>query len=312
MTGSVGRMESSLSGPSTDDLRRRDTRLTALRPAVVSVMLVMSGLAAPNLSAAQSVPASEREALVRLRTDRGGHAEEVDALIRLADEAAAKGLPAAPLTNKIREGLAKGADPKRIELVIRQMGTHLETADRLIREMGPASGGAGREASVTLLAESLGSGVTSDQVRDLRRLAQPASSTGKPSITAEAVASAAKGLSLIEEARLPVPEGTAVMAEAVKQGFRSNEILGLAREVKRREGDYRAGRASLRALRDAIARGDRPDQLFRDTRTETADRPAATRPEAPVERPAARPETPQRPEQPVRPERPASPERPGR
>lgn len=37
---------------------------------------------------------------MRLRVDQGGRAEDVDALIRLADEAAAKGLPAGPLTNK--------------------------------------------------------------------------------------------------------------------------------------------------------------------------------------------------------------------
>jgi hypothetical protein len=43
---------------------------------------------------------ADREALVRLRVDQGGRAEDVDALIRLADEAAAKGLPAGPLTNK--------------------------------------------------------------------------------------------------------------------------------------------------------------------------------------------------------------------
>ena len=268
-----------------------------------ALVVVLTRLAAPDPCAAQAVSASDRDALVRLRTDRGGRAEEVDGLIRLADEAAGKGLPAAPLTNKIREGLAKGADPKRIELVIRQMASHLETAERLIREIEPASGGARAEAAVTLLAESLGGGVTPDQVRELRRLAQATSRAGNPPLSAEVVANAAKGLSLIEEARLPVPEGSAVMAEAVKQGFRSHEILGLAREVKRREADYRTGRASLRALRDAIARGDRPDQLFRDSRGDAVERPAPARP---VERPAVRPEAPQRPEQPVRPERPAT------
>jgi hypothetical protein len=99
------------------------------------------------------------------------------------------------------------------------------------------------------------------------------------------------------------------MAEAVKQGFRSSEILGLAREVKRHEADYRAGRASLTALRDAIARGSRPEQLFRDTPATRVERPAAAaRPDAPVERPAARPETPTRPQT----ERPQTVDRPGR
>ena len=64
------------------------------------VLVALLGLAAPDLCAAQSVSASEREALVRLRVDQGGRATDVDALIRLADEAAAKGLPAGPLTNK--------------------------------------------------------------------------------------------------------------------------------------------------------------------------------------------------------------------
>ena len=270
-------------------MRRVVSSLTALS------LTALLGLAAPDLCAGQSVTASEREALVRLRVDRGGRAEDVDALIRLADEAAAKKLPVGPLTNKIREGLAKGADPKRIELVVRQIATQLETADRLIREMESIPGNIGREASVTLLAESLGSGVTPDEVRELRKLAP---------MSNESLASAARGLAFIKDAQLPVGDGTAVMVEAVRKGFRSHEILDLGREVKRREGDYRAGRATLRALRDAIARGDRPDQLFRDSRTDTIARPAAARPETPVERPA-RPET-QRPEQPVRPERPAS------
>lgn len=260
------------------------------------------GLTAPALCAAQSVSASEREALVRLRLDQGGRAEDVDALIRVADEAATKKLPVEPLTNKIREGLAKGVDPKRIETVIRQIAAQLETADRLIREMEPPAGGPSREPAVALLAESLGSGLTQEEVRELRRVAQPAANSGKALLSADSLASAARGLAFVKDAQLPVADGTAVMAEAVRHGFRSQDILDLGREVKRREGDYRAGRATLRALRDAIARGDRPDQLFRDPRAETVTRPAATRPETPpVERPS-RPEV-QRPE----PARPVSP-----
>lgn len=273
---------------------------------VTALLMVLLGLAAPHPCGAQSVSASEREALVRLRTDRGGRAEEVDALIRLADQAAAKGLPPAPLTNKIREGLAKGHDLKRIENVVRQMAIHLETADRLVREMEPGAAGATRDGSVALLADSLGSGVTPDEVRELRRLAEPGATTGRSPASAEGLASASKGLSFLKEARLSVPDGTAVMAEAVRQGFNPHEILDLGREVKRREDNYRTGRASLRALRDAIARGERLEQLFRDDRPDAAQRPAAVRPAPPVDRPQrpSRPE-PQRPERPVRPERPA-------
>jgi hypothetical protein len=215
------------------------------------------------------------------------------------------------LTNKIREGLAKGADPKRIEVLIRQMVTDLEIADRLVRELDPAApAGPGRDTSVILLADSLGSGVTESEVRELRKIA-PGSSTARSSTVSEWLASSAKGLSYIKGAQLPATDGTAVIAEALRQGYRSYEVLDLGREVKRRENDFRAGRTTLRALREAIARGDRPDQLFRDSRPETVERPAAARPGAPTERPdrPTRPEVPQRPEQPVRPERPV--ERPG-
>jgi hypothetical protein len=278
---------------------------------LTATLAALLGLAMPALCDAQSVSASEREALVRLRIEKGGRAEDVDALLRVADEAAARKLPAAPLTNKIREGLAKGVDPSRIEAVVRGMASQLDAADRLIREMDLPSGASTRDASVALLAESFSGGVTQDEVRELRRAAQPGSSSAKPALSSDSMASAARGLSFIKDSRLPVADGSAVMAEAMRQGFRSQDILDLGREIKRREADYRAGRASLRALRDAIARGERPEQLFRDARVETVTRPAAarpeaTRPDAPVERPVARPETPQRPEQPVRPERPAT------
>lgn len=271
-------------------------------------LVALVGLAAPARSAAQAVSASERDALVRLRIDRGGEAAEVDVLIRLANDAAAKGVPPTPLINKIREGLAKGADPKRIEGVVRQMATHLETADRLLRESTPTPPGVGRDASVALLAEAISGGVTEDEVLELRRASQgPGRPPPTSTSTADGVASAAKGLSFIKEAKLPAADGAAVMAAAVRQGYRSHELLDLGREVKRREVDYRVGRASLRSLRDAITRGDRPDQLFRDSRPAAVERPAAARPEAPVERPT-RPEPPQRPETPPRPE----PVRPGR
>ena len=244
------------------------------------VMIAMLGLA-PELRA-QSVSESDREALARI-----------------ADDAAAKGLPSAPLTNKIQEGIAKGYNAKQIEPVVRQMASQLEAADQLLREIDRAAAGPARDASVTLLAESLGSGVSANDIRELRRQTQAADG---PAVSSEAIASAAKGLAYIREAKLPVSDGTGVMATAVRQGFRSHEVLDLGREIKRRERDFAAGRSTLRAVRDAIARGDRPEQLFRDSRPERTERPAGSRP--------ARPERPKRPERPARPERPERPARP--
>jgi hypothetical protein len=259
-------------------------------------------------AAAQSVSTADRDALVRLRVDRGGRPEDVDALLRHADEAAAKGLPSTPLTNKIREGLAKGHDPQRIDAVVRQMVSQLEAADQMLREVDRGAAGPSRDASVTLLAESFGSGVTANDIRELRRQTQ---ADDRPPVSGESIASAAKGLAYIRDARLPVSEGTGVIAAAVRRGFRPHEVLDLGREIKRRERDFVAGRSTLGAVRDAIARGDRPEQLFRDGRREAGERPAAARP-APRERPA-RPERPERPDRPEAPQqRPERPERPAR
>jgi hypothetical protein len=274
----------------------------------VALLAVGSGLATPPLAAAQAVSPSERDALVRLYVEKGGRAEDIEPLIRRADDAAAKTLPAAPLTNKIREGIAKGYDAKRIDAVIQQIVVQLEAAERLLRELEPAAAGAERDASLTLLAESLGSGVTSDEVRELVRQARAPGGPVGP-VSPERLSGAAKGLSFIKEAKLPVADGTSVMAEALRHGFRPPDLLDLGRAIKLRQDDYREGRASLRAVRDAIVRGDRPDQLFRDNRGETATRPAPARPDAPAQRPERPEPPPQRPERPQQPERPQPPER---
>jgi hypothetical protein len=247
----------------------------------------------------QAVAADDREAILRLAADRGVAADDAGALLRPVEEAGAKGLPVAPLANKVREGLAKGVDPKRIDTVVRQMAGHLGTADALIRELNLGASPQ-RDEPVTLLADALAGGVSTDEVRELRRQAQPAAATSIPS---DSLAAAAKALSLIKSAALPAAEGTAVMVEAVRRGYRSHEMLEVGRQVKRRERDYRDGHASLRALREAIARGERPEQIFTATRP-AVERPAPSRPEAATERPTR----PVRPEA-VRPERPERPRR---
>ena len=253
---------------------------TAWRIAVTAISVTVCLLAPSRPAVGQSASPADR-----------------DALIRLAEAAAAKGLPVAPLMNKVREGLAKGHDPKRIELVIGQMIQRMEAADRIAREVEPGAAAAAREGAVVLLEQALSSGLTTDEIRELQRQAQI------PTLTSQDLAGAARGLSFIKEARLPVTDGTGVMAEAVRQKFRSYEMLDVGREIKRREADYRAGRATLRALRDAIARGARPDALLRDSRA-IVERPSVARPDATTDRPE-RTAPVDRPERPT--DRPAAP-----
>lgn len=271
------------------------------------VVLALVGAVAPAAAAAQAVSAADRDALVALHVGRGGRPGDLDQLIRLANEAGARGLPVRPLLDKIREGVSKRAHPARIEVVIRQMAADLDTATHLVREWTPEAAAPAREEAVTLLAEALGgtlapdgarSGLTSDEARELGRELR-AGSRVPPA--PDALASAARGLAFIKDAHLSVSEGTALMAEAARQRFAAHDLLDLGRQIKLRERDYQRGRATLGALRDAIARGERPERIFREGRAGEIERPAAVRPQ-----------TPERPERPVRPEAPLRPERPGR
>jgi len=63
-----------------------------------------------------------------------------------------------------------------------------------------------------------------------RRQAQPAAATPLPS---DSLAGAAKRLSLMESAPLPAADGTAVLAEVVRHGYRSHEMLEVGRLGKR-------------------------------------------------------------------------------
>jgi hypothetical protein len=263
----------------------------------VPLLLALALAAAAVPCAAQALTPAEREAIARMRVDRGGRAEDVAGLVRTLDAAAARGLPTEPLASKVREGLAKGYDPGRIEPVILRMAADLDTAGALLRERGEAAPAA--RTAVVLLADALGGGVTPDEVRTLGRLAlRP----GETALSPDLLAGAARGLSFIKEARLPAGDGASVMAESVRQGYRQHEMLDLAREIKRRATAYREDRALLRALRESIARGERSERLFRDVRPDPVERPAVER------QPAS--DRPERPQAPERPQRPDVPERP--
>jgi hypothetical protein len=272
--------------------------VTSARRVLVS-FAIAGAIAVPAMAAAQGMPTSEREALIRVVVDRGGRAGDLDTLLGVADQVAASGLPSAPVTNKIREGLAKGVPVSRIEPVARQIASHLTAADRLLRELGPNPAVSDRMAAITLLAESFGVGVTDADVRALHQQTRASGTTLSP----DATAAAAKALGFIKDAKLSTTDGTAVVAEAARRGYRSQELVDLGREIKRRERSYQEGRETLRSLREAIARGDRPEQLFPEARPDRVERPADTRPANTTERPT-------RPE-PQRPERPQAPERPG-
>jgi len=230
----------------------------AMRNIVVSLVFALS--AGPAW--AESLSPQDREEINRLRTAQGHSPEDINPLLEQVNKAGERGLPVESLANKVKEGLAKGIEPKRIDPVLRQMTSRLESAHEVLQEAwsrGMEEGN--RQRAIETMAEAFARGATADEVRELARFAQH---EGKQRATQEVLAAGAKSLAVMKEGRIPSKDGTALVGEGIKQGYRSSELLDLSREVKRRGSDFEEGRASLKALREQVSRGERGDRLFKD------------------------------------------------
>ena len=226
------------------------------------VGLAMGLGATPAL--ADPLSTQDREEINRLRSVQGHSAEEVNALLEQVTKAGEKGLPTEPLANKVKEGLAKGVEPKRIDPVLRQLVTHFESAHDLLQESvnkGVVDASQGnRQRALERLAEALSRGTTAEEVRELAKTAQG----GIAKVSQESLASGAKCLAILKEAKIPSKDGIALVTEGMRQGYQSAELGDLAREIKRRGSDMQQGRMSLQTIKDQVSKGQRADRIFRD------------------------------------------------
>ncbi|TKB64096.1 MAG: hypothetical protein E8D48_00065 [Nitrospira sp.] len=224
---------------------------------VLSLMVVLTATSVW----AEPLSIQDREAITRLGSAQGRSENEITPLLDHVSKAGERGLPTESLLNKMREGLAKGVEPKRIDPVLRQMTSRLESAHEVLEEeKGRGISEGNRQRAVETMAEALARGATVDEVRELSRLSQE----GRHKATQEELAAGAKSLAVMKEGRIPSKDGAALVGEGMKQGYRSSELLDLSREVKRRGSDFEEGRASLKALREQVSRGERSDRLFKD------------------------------------------------
>ena len=210
---------------------------------------------------AESLSDQDRAEINRLRAAQGHSVEDLKPLLEQVNQAGERGLPVESLANKVKEGLAKGIDPKRIDPVLQQMTSRLESAHEVLQEAksrGMAEGN--RQRALETMAEAFARGATVDEVRELSRLSQE----GRHKATQEELAAGAKSLAVMKEGKISSNDGTALVGEGIKQGYRSSDLLDLGREVKRRGSDFQEGRASLKALREQVRRGERGDRLFKD------------------------------------------------
>jgi len=220
---------------------------------------------APHVSHAASLPAKDVQDINQLGEARGHPPKSIERLLEHAKQAKDQGLPERPILNKIKEGLAKGASPERIQPVVRDMVGNLRDAREVLRDT--TSGGSGKEGgrnsrATEVMAEALGRGVTVDEVRSLGR------SRGKSRVNQEELAFGAKGLALTKEGGVSGKEAIPVVGEALRQGFRSNELLELGREIKKRGNEFRTDRNRIQDIKKSVERGERPDKIFdRDRRS---------------------------------------------
>jgi len=214
---------------------------------------------------ADSLSTQDREEINRLRSVQGHSAEDVNGLLEQVIKAGEKGLPTEPLANKVKEGLAKGIEPKRIDPVVRQLVTHFESAQDILQESAAKgmvdSSQGNRQRALEGLAEALSRGATAEEVRELAKTSQG----GGGKVSQESLAAGAKSLAILKEARISSKDGTALVSEGIRQGYRSAELADLARELKRRGSDIQQGRVNLQNIKDQVSKGQRADRIFRDS-----------------------------------------------
>jgi hypothetical protein len=279
--------------------------LTSLKTAcsgLLALFALVASLSVPVGQAAAELPEQEIIALVQQATAQGRSAEEVNRIVEHAKTADSRGLPADTLVDKIREGLAKGVESPRLERVVVTMRTHLETAQDLLEEVESQSSGdntqtqASRQRAIKTLAEALGRGATSEEVKGLSRSMRDAGVT----VRAGTLAAGAKGLALMKEGGLPVPASTALILTAVQRGVPPRALLDLARELKADGQGLRDNPARLQAIQQAIERGERVEKPLQGLRERNEQRGRDGDSLNRIDRPN-RDTTP--PDRPVRPER---------
>ena len=231
-------------------------------------LMCVAVLFAATTVMAEPLSSQDREVITRLGSTQGHSPDELNPLLEQVSQAGERGIPTAPLVNKVKEGLAKGIAPKRIDPVIRQMTSRFESAREVLEEAkvrGVTEGN--RQRAMNTMAEAFARGATKDEVRDLIRHSQE----GKLKTTQDVLAAGAKGLAVMKEGAISSTEGTALVGEGIRQGYRASELLDLSREVKRRGSDFQEGRESLQHLREQVRRGERSDRLFREDRRGSGD-----------------------------------------
>jgi hypothetical protein len=151
---------------------------------------------------------------------------------RVIDSARTAGLPTEPLTDKVLEGVLKGADDQRIVLAVQSLVRELGTARTIL-------GGASNPALLGATASALHAGVSANE---LRRLVRP---PGDAPADAGVLTSALVVLVDIVAKRVPTGAAVSAIGDLLQRGAPERQFVALRNEV---EQDIMAGRPPESAL----------------------------------------------------------------
>lgn len=150
---------------------------------------------------------------------------QAQAALALLDRADRRGLPAFALVNRIREGVARHADPKVILGVLEDRVVHLERADDVVRGCAERNIVVrDRELSLMRIADALAQGVAPGDVLDLL----PAAAKGNGDLPR--VARAAEVLGHLARKGFAPKETREVVSAAVADAWsaeRMGDLVGL-------------------------------------------------------------------------------------
>jgi hypothetical protein len=184
-----------------------------------------AGLALLALAIAVSVgsePASDAGALRVLLEARGFSVTQSQAAVGMIERANARALPASALTGRIREGLARGAEPSTILGVVSTRLTNLERADDMARRCAqqgiPVRD---RDRSLVRLADSFSMGVTPGDVLSVLPAA------GRGSRDLEGVSRAAEVMGRLRGKGFPPGDTREVVGAAMGAGWTRSQMDGL-------------------------------------------------------------------------------------
>jgi len=226
---------------------------------------------------------------------RGVQPTELVRLLDVVAQAKRQDLPAGPVLDKVKEGLAKRVPPARIAGVAERLASELATSRDLVRraeQKGIRAESRGeRERATEAVADALGKGVSPKELDDLSRGIARSSERA----TMSRLQAGAQVTADLVSMGLSPRDATETVGAAVTRGLSQRDIERLrerlGQELKR-GGSVETG---AKRLRDAV-RSERPDD----------------RPERGPDKGPDKPEKPEKIEKMEKPEKPTRVEKPGR